>query len=114
VIAGILGPLLRNNPSLKWPHRINGSLLVIISNVALVTGFVDVSTISICTVQLPTTVLIGLGNIAGMGLATYSGVVVVDRLSRKWAPGPGFKSEGEKGPGVNRNITIIRGDVGVI
>jgi hypothetical protein len=48
-----------------------------------------------------------------MGLATYSGIALVDRLSRRWAPG-NSKSEGEKGPGVTRNITIIREDIGRI
>lgn len=78
---------MRFNPSilaLRVPRGVVLLLVFAVTNLAFVTGFVDVQRISLCTVQLPDALLLVVATVATTSLATGTTVATVKMFVKMW------------------------------
>lgn len=78
---------MRFTPSilaLRVPRGVVLLLVFAVTNLAFVTGFVDVQRISLCTVQLPDALLLVVAMVVTTSFATGTTVVTVKMFVKMW------------------------------
>ena len=78
------------NPKLKVAHTVTVSVLLLFTMLVIMTGFIDISSISSCLIQfVPQVVFVVLGFLFAVPLVGACGVVVVRMVLERWVNGAG-------------------------